>query len=95
MSTDLFIFCQDVVFFARLHLSVFPKITSNKFHLRHNMPYEFWKDQKATKAVENINSVYGLGSVKVRLVQYWFHKFHKGNFNLEDGNVSDPLYLWI
>ena len=45
---------------------------------------EFRKVQSAIQTVRNINEVYGPDAVKVRAIQYWFSKFLKGNFNLED-----------
>ena len=60
----------------------------DKFYLRHFMIYEFREDQYDIKIVGNIYTVYGPNKVKVRLVQFWFNKFRKGNINLEEAKHS-------
>jgi [histone H3]-lysine36 N-dimethyltransferase SETMAR len=56
----------------------------SKEHIRHFLLYEFNKGENATKAVENINKVYGLNSIKIRNAQYFYQKFRSGNFSVED-----------
>ncbi len=52
------------------------------------MLYEFQKKNNATKATENICSVYGENALNVRTCQFWFKRFREGNFDLSDNPRS-------
>jgi histone-lysine N-methyltransferase SETMAR len=59
----------------------------DKVHIPHCMLYEFQK-KNATKATENICSVYGENVLNVRTCQFWFKRFREGKFDLSDNQRS-------
>ncbi len=55
-----------------------------KDHQRHLMLAEFNSGKNATKAAEAICAIYGVNTVRVRAVQYWFERFRLEDFSLAD-----------
>jgi len=60
-----------------------------KVHLRHILLFFFKKDKNAVEAQREICDVYGEDSIKERMCQKWFGKFHNRNFNLNDAARSE------
>lgn len=54
------------------------------------MLYEFKKNININKAAKNIQSVYGIDEVTVRMCRGWFEKFRRSDFTLKD----DPRTGW-
>jgi len=61
---------------------------TNKEKIRHILQFFFDKGENASQAAENVNSVYGPDTVTVNIAQFWFSRFHSGNFNIKDAPRS-------
>ena len=72
--------------FGLLILTYCTNVTPNlpTHHLRHAMFYEFSRGSSSCVAAENINNVYGQGSISVHTVREWYTRFRSGDRNLED-----------
>jgi len=58
-------------------------------HLRHEMPYEFWKNNKATGAKKNISDIYS-NMLDIRKCQRWFAKCCSRDLNLQNMTWGTP-----
>ena len=56
------------------------------------LQFVFDQGEKAAKAAEKINLVYGPDTVNKRLAQKWFARFRSGNFDVKDApRVGRPV----
>lgn len=47
----------------------------------------FDKGKTASKVAENVNKFYSFDTVTANYAQFWFCRFHSGNFDVKDTSV--------
>ncbi|XP_018049927.1 PREDICTED: histone-lysine N-methyltransferase SETMAR-like [Atta colombica] len=61
---------------------------TSKEKIRHILQFFFDKDENASQAAENVNSVYSPDTVTANHVQFWFRRFRSDNFHIKDAPRS-------
>ncbi|GFW14164.1 histone-lysine N-methyltransferase SETMAR [Trichonephila clavipes] len=56
----------------------------NKEKIRFFLQFFFDKGENASQVAEIANGVYGLNTVTANYVQFWFHRFLSGIFNVKN-----------
>ena len=57
---------------------------TSKEKIRYILQFLFDKGENASQAAENTNSVYGPDTVTANHAQFWFRRFHSGNFDVKN-----------
>ncbi|GFT25709.1 histone-lysine N-methyltransferase SETMAR [Trichonephila clavipes] len=55
-----------------------------KEKIRYILQFFFDKGENANQVAEIVNGVYGIETVTAHCVQFWFHRFHSGIFDVKD-----------
>ncbi|GFS90802.1 histone-lysine N-methyltransferase SETMAR [Trichonephila clavipes] len=65
----------------------------NKEKIRYILQFFFDKGENASQAAEIVNGVYGAKAVIANEVQFWFHRFHSGIFDVKDAPHIDRFVV--
>ncbi|GFT88857.1 histone-lysine N-methyltransferase SETMAR [Trichonephila clavipes] len=61
----------------------------NKEKILYILQFSFDKDENASQAAEIVNGVYGADIVTANYMQFWFHRFCSGIFDVKDAPRTD------
>ncbi|GFV84395.1 histone-lysine N-methyltransferase SETMAR [Trichonephila clavipes] len=65
----------------------------NKKKIRYILQFFFYKGENASQVAEIVNGVYGTDTVTANYVQFWFHRFRSGLFDVKDAPRTGRLIV--